>query len=66
MCGTTFAGNLAAPQAGLALGASSDYISDQALNAAQTLGEAESWAHRAVSAIRVAAFYRRQTILPLT
>jgi adenylate cyclase len=40
--------NFAAPHAGLALAAISDYVSDWAPDPAQALDEAESWARRAV------------------
>jgi adenylate cyclase len=40
--------NFAAPHAGLALAAISDYVSDWALDPAQALDEAERWARRAV------------------
>jgi adenylate cyclase len=40
--------NFAAPHAGLALAAIADYVSDWALDPAQALDEAETWARRAV------------------
>jgi adenylate cyclase len=40
--------NFAAPHAGLALAAISDYVSDWALDPAQALDEAETWARRAI------------------
>src|SRR6266478_2681378 len=41
-------GKYAAPHAGLALAAISDYVSDWALDPAQALDEAERWARRAI------------------